>query len=391
MKKVLIVIDVVNGFINEGALSDKQIRRIIKPIKEKIENYLKSGNVVIAFRDSHEEDDQEFKVFPKHCVKGSFESELVEELLPYKNDMIIIDKNTTNGFKTEKFQNLIKNNKFSSIEVTGCCSDICVRDFIQSLTKYFAIEKISTPILVSKNCIDTFNATNHNADEINNNIIEEFKKIGVKILDEKNYKKNIISIKKVSNQKFLNLYEVKFKTENGEINYELVTRKEVPQIISPSLKVDAASVLPYQLIDNKIVVYLIKEYRYPVGEYIYEIPAGLINEGEDSLQTAVRELEEEIGASVVKIKRSETPAYTSAGMSDESIDFYQAEVNINKDRKLDEGEDIQVLPVTLEELEKLLVSENFGAQAKLQLRNFINEQKIQELENKIKDLEGDKT
>ena len=388
MKNLLIVVDMVNGFVNEGNLADKNINRITPNIVKKIEVALAKGDMVIAFRDCHEENDIEFNAYPKHCIKGSSESELIPELLPFKHDMIIIDKNTTNGFNTEDFKQIIKNYKFDSIEITGCCSDICVRDLTHSLTKYFALNKIDTPIKICENCIDTFNAPNHNADEVNKNVIDEFERIGVNVQkkDEQNQNR-LISVKKITNEKYLNLYEAKYETPNGQINYEIVTRKEIPEIINPSLKVDAVNVLPYQMVDNKVIVYLIKEYRYPIGDYVYGIPAGLVDKGEDSKTSAIRELEEEIGASVVNITRVETPAYTSAGMSDESIDFYQAEVKINKNTKLDKSEDIKVVPVTLEELEKLLLNKKFGAQGKLQLRNFLSQQKIKQLEEKIEKLE----
>lgn len=388
MKKLLVVVDMVNGFINEGNLSDKNINRITAPIKKKISNAIAHGDMVIAFRDCHEKNDEEFKTYPLHCVKGTHESELIDELLPFKPDMIIIDKNTTNGFKTSDFQQILKENQFSQIDVVGCCSDICVRDFLQSLVKYFTNSKIDTTICVSEDCIDTFNAPNHNADEVNKQVLDEFEKIGI-IVERKEdiKKKKLISLKKITDQKHLNLFEAKFETENGLITYEIVSRKEIPEICQPSLKVDAVNVLPYQLVGNEVIVYLIKEYRYPVGDYVYEIPSGLIDEGEDGKASAIRELEEEIGASVVKIHRAETPAYTSVGMSDENIDFYQAEVVLDKKTKLEKSEDIKIVPVTLDELEKLLTSKKFGAQSKLQLRNFLSQQKIQELQNKIDKLE----
>lgn len=87
--------------------------------------------------------------------------------------------------------------------------------------------------------------------------------------------------------------------------------------------------------DGKIL--LVKQFRYPYGQDLYEIPAGKLNAGEDPEQTAIRELEEEGG---VKAKRVEklfdvypTPAYTN-----EVIRIYKA-VEIEKTKAhLDEDE-----------------------------------------------------
>jgi len=42
-------------------------------------------------------------------------------------------------------------------------------------------------------------------------------------------------------------------------------------------------------------IYLVGQYRYPMGEYSWEIPEGGTDEGEEPIQTAKRELEEEAG------------------------------------------------------------------------------------------------
>ena len=73
--------------------------------------------------------------------------------------------------------------------------------------------------------------------------------------------------------------------------------------------------------DGKIL--LVKQFRYPYGEELYEIPAGKLNEGEDPEKTAIRELEEEGGIRAKKVIKLfdmyPTPAYTN-----EVIRIYKA-------------------------------------------------------------------
>lgn len=386
--RLFIVVDMVNGFVNEGALSDKNINRIVPNIVAGVKKALSQGDVAIAFRDCHKMDDEEFKSYPPHCLKGSKESELIDELKPYEKQMIVIDKNTTNGFNTEEFKQLISSNHFSEIEICGCCSDICVTDLAYSLARYLSERKIDTTIKINENMIDTFNAPNHNADEVNRNCIDNFSKIGISIVRKGEERAKLKKVQKITDNKFLNMYIATYQTKKGELNYELVSRREIPDIVEPSLKVDAVNVLPYQYKDGKTVVYLIREFRFPLNDYIYEMPSGLIEDGEDGLTTAKRELQEGIGAKVISIERTATPAYTSCGLTDENIDFYKAEVEIGK-QELDGFEDIGVIPVSLDELELLINSRKMGAQGKLQAKIFLQQEKIKALEKQLKELKGD--
>lgn len=72
--------------------------------------------------------------------------------------------------------------------------------------------------------------------------------------------------------------------------------------------------------DGKIL--LVKQFRYAYKKAIWEIPAGKINKGEDSKETAVRELEEECG---VKAEKAELliEIYPSPGYTDEIIRLYR--------------------------------------------------------------------
>lgn len=68
---------------------------------------------------------------------------------------------------------------------------------------------------------------------------------------------------------------------------------------------------------------LIKQYRYAAGGFIYEIPAGMLNEGEDPLVCAHRELKEETGCTAAKMEHLFT-LLTTPGFTDERIEIYMA-------------------------------------------------------------------
>ena len=120
-------------------------------------------------------------------MEGSPESELIPELKPYEANMKIIKKPTTDGFNTDEFKVYIQKNKFENIVVCGCCTDICVQTFCNSLKNYFDKEKISTKITVVSDGVYTFDAPNHNAEQYNKTALKEMKENGIKISQEKDF------------------------------------------------------------------------------------------------------------------------------------------------------------------------------------------------------------
>ena len=175
---------------------------------------------------------------------------------------------------------------------------------------------------------------------------------------------------KVYDGKFLKMYKALFNGEKGDKIYEIVSRREDPEFFGGKEKVDAVKILPYLKKEGKIFVYLIHEFRFPLAKEIYELPSGLVDEGEQSIESAKRELFEEIGAVVKSIEKMETSAYSSAGMSDESLEFFVAEIEHFENQKLGGSEYIDIVEVDLKNLDKYLAKENFCALSKLQLRIF---------------------
>ena len=70
-------------------------------------------------------------------------------------------------------------------------------------------------------------------------------------------------------------------------------------------------------------VLLIRQYRYAAGGYLYEIPAGTLDDGEDPAVCARRELEEETGCTAERVERL-TTFFTTPGFVDEQIHVFMA-------------------------------------------------------------------
>ena len=93
-------------------------------------------------------------------------------------------------------------------------------------------------------------------------------------------------------------------------------------------------------------VLLIRQFRYPLGKFIYELPAGKLDSGQSPRDTMARELEEEIGRSAGSLTH-ECTFYTSPGFCNEAIHLFVARGLTPTGQRLEEGEHITVEPRTL--------------------------------------------
>ena len=129
MKKILIVVDMQNDFI-DGSLGTKEAESIVDHVVEEIN---KDYSLVIATRDTHPEnylETNEGKHLPvKHCIKNSegwqIRSEVFEAI--EAKEYLVIDKPT---FGSEKLVEILKKineeEEIETITLVGLCTDICV-------------------------------------------------------------------------------------------------------------------------------------------------------------------------------------------------------------------------------------------------------------------------
>lgn len=194
MKNLLVVVDMVEGFVNFGALADKKINKITPNIVKLIEQAKENQTKIIAFRDSHSLQDEEFKVFPVHCLKNSAESQFIPEIKAMKHNIDLdIEKNTTNGFITKEFQKIVHSVNFDNVIVCGCCTDICVLNFVTSYLKFIKQNNLKTNIVVIENACYTFDNENHNAKQFHDKAINQMAKLGatIKTIGTKEYDKSL--------------------------------------------------------------------------------------------------------------------------------------------------------------------------------------------------------
>ena len=181
-------------------------------------------------------------------------------------------------------------------------------------------------------------------------------------------KMSVKDIKRLTYNKFLNLYSVLAinNITKKEYPYFIASRKEKSEltcVTKDHTKCDAVMIVP--IYKNGDVVF-IKQYRPAVDDYIYEMPAGLVDPGETIEEAVTRELYEETGLETIDIALLIKPSYTSVGMSDESIAIYLVKVDGEPTTEYNEGnEDIEVVIVKQADIENFVSNNNVAAKASL--------------------------
>ena len=124
--RVLLVVDMLNGFLDrKGALfCGEGARKIIPFVKKRIQQYRRDGQGVIFVCDSHAKHDPEFHKWPAHCVRGTWEAEIIPELPTA--DSGVIHKTSLSCFYGTRLQRKLRSIAPQVVEVVGVCTNICI-------------------------------------------------------------------------------------------------------------------------------------------------------------------------------------------------------------------------------------------------------------------------
>lgn len=151
-KKVIIIVDMLKGFLEEGypLFCGEKVREIIPNIVSMLN---KEDVELIYLCDSHKKDDLEFEMFPAHCIEGTKEVEIIDELVPFSGT--IIKKTRYSGFFKTNLDEILQQLEPEKIVVAGVCTDICVMYTVADLrNRDYNVE-------IYKNCVASFDEESH--------------------------------------------------------------------------------------------------------------------------------------------------------------------------------------------------------------------------------------
>ncbi|MGL4451436.1 MAG: NUDIX hydrolase [Sarcina sp.] len=177
----------------------------------------------------------------------------------------------------------------------------------------------------------------------------------------------LVSVNKLIDCKFLSMYELDLlNNKNNAKKYFVASRRKESELACKTKnheKADAVMIVPITKKDEFIIL---KQFRPAINDYIYEFPAGLVDKGEEILESAKRELFEETGLTTVSAELILKPSYTSVGMSDEAVAVVKAivEGEITTEYTEDD-EEIEVLKVKRSEAKKFTQNHNMSIKTAL--------------------------
>lgn len=189
-------------------------------------------------------------------------------------------------------------------------------------------------------------------------------------------------IKKISTlvqTDFVGLFDVEYTNKKDEKKHWMVaSRKNEEELNKVYLenkedKIDAVVICALHKSQNKLVI--IKQFRVPINDYIYELPAGLVDNDEDIENAVRRELKEETGLELLEINKltSKDKVYLSPGMTDESVAFVYCTCDGEiSDEFLEDDEEIEAILVSQKEALNILESkETIDIKSYLMLQMFV--------------------
>ena len=176
--------------------------------------------------------------------------------------------------------------------------------------------------------------------------------------DEKHYR----GIEKLTDNPFLNLYHIDALGRDGmPFHYYFASRNDEDNIKHKTHSLRPEGMAVYAVTEDGQHLVLVRQYRYPMDDYLYELPAGLIEPGETASEAACREMIEETGWKL-KVYEGGEPAFRrgfflAQGLTDESGSMIFGTVTEQVGQQMENTEDIQVILADRQEVLRILRQE----------------------------------
>lgn len=190
---------------------------------------------------------------------------------------------------------------------------------------------------------------------------------------------HILSVEKKTNNRFLNMYDLHYENKvGGRGTYFLASRAGKTEDLKLNThKNKPDGVIIYSIYgEKKDQMVLVRQYRFSIDDYIYELPAGLVDEGETYAQAGARELKEETGLDFQPLEVDEMyhkPFFTTVGMTDESCaTVYGYATGVVSRDGLEDNEELEVVLADRAEVARILREENVSMNCGYLMMHFLH-------------------
>ncbi len=127
MSRALLVVDMIHDFVHEGGAlyCGPSMGRIVPVIQRELDRARAAREPIVYLTDAHLPDDAEFAMFPPHAIVGTTGAEIVPELAPGPDD-VVIPKRRYSGFFGTDLDITLREKRVDTLRLVGDCTNICV-------------------------------------------------------------------------------------------------------------------------------------------------------------------------------------------------------------------------------------------------------------------------
>lgn len=190
---------------------------------------------------------------------------------------------------------------------------------------------------------------------------------------------HILSVEKKTDNRFLNMYDLQYENKvGGRGTYYVASRAKRVEDLKMNTRVNKPDgVIIYSVYgEQHDRMVLVRQYRFSIDDYVYELPAGLVDEGEDYATAGARELKEETGLDFHPLQVDEMyhkPFFTTIGMTDESCStVYGYATGVVSREGLEDNEQLEVVLADRDEVRRILKEEHVSMNCGYLMMHFLH-------------------
>lgn len=186
-------------------------------------------------------------------------------------------------------------------------------------------------------------------------------------------------IHQLTDNPFLNLYQMDaIDTKGKDFHYYFASRNDAQHIKIRTKSMKAEGIVIYAVTNEpKPRLALIRQYRYPVDAFLYELPAGLVDGDETPGMAAAREMKEETGLEFTEYTGGKScyrrPFYMGPGFTDEtSVAVYGTVSGEITNAFVEDTEEIQVFLADKQKVRQILEQERVSMRGAYLMMHFLH-------------------